>query len=124
MSRTLMGLILLSVAFSSLAQIMLKVGMSAPDVQRALTLGLRPASLIYILFTRYVLLGLFLYFASAMVWLLVLAKVPVSTAYPFVALGFIVTALLGRLVFNDSFDTTKIIATLLIAGGVGVMSLG
>lgn len=124
MSRSLMGLILLSVAISSLAQITLKAGMAAPDVQRTLTLGLRPALLINVLFTPYILLGLFFYFASAIVWLLVLARIPVSTAYPFVALGFIFTAVLGWLVFNDSFSPAKLLATFLIAGGVGVMALG
>lgn len=55
---------------------------------------------------------------------MVLSKVQVSFAYPFVALGFVLTAVLGRLVFNDTFSAAKVIGTLLIMSGVVVMARG
>ena len=39
--------------------------------------------------------GLALYGLGAMVWLYVLARLPLSAAYPFVGLGFILTMVLG-----------------------------
>lgn len=123
MLRAPIGLILISVAISSLAQIMLKAGMASLPIQRLLSVGLKPVFVLDILLTPYILVGLMLYFVSAAIWLLVLAKLPVSTAYPFVALGFVFTAALGKLVFDDVFSPAKIAATLLIVSGVVVMAL-
>jgi len=117
-------LILLSVAISACAQIALKAGMASPVVQRALVPGQGFGAILPIAFHPLVLLGLALYFGSAVIWLLVLSKVEVSFAYPFVALGFVVTAVLGRLVFHDSFSAAKIAGTLLIMAGVVLLARG
>lgn len=122
--KSVYPLILLSVAISAFAQIALKAGMGSQAVQRALTNGMRVSTLFDVLFNPFVLLGLFLYFASAAVWLLVLSKVQVSFAYPFVALGFLLTALLGRVFFQDTFSMGKIVGTLLIMAGVVVLARG
>ena len=115
-------LILFSVALSACAQIALKAGMAARTVQRSLATAEPLAVVAEVALSPFILLGLFLYFASAAVWLLVLARVEVSFAYPFVALGFVFTAVLGKLVFNDSFSAAKIGGTLLIMAGVVVLA--
>jgi len=116
-------LITLSVMLSAAAQIALKGGMMSAAVQRAMaTGGGALAQVTHILFNPLVLLGLFFYGASAAIWLLVLARIPVSTAYPFVAVAIVLTSLLGRLIYNDPFSPAKIVATLLIVGGVAVMA--
>ena len=115
-------LIFTSVAISALAQIALKAGMASPSVQRAIHGdGSRAGLVLEIMFNPFVAVGLFFYASSAAVWLLVLARVQVSFAYPFVALGFVLTALLGRMAFHDTFSAGKIIGTLLIFAGVIVM---
>lgn len=125
MAKSVYPLILLSVAISAFAQIALKAGMSSPSIQRALASGgSRGAPLLDIALNPFVILGLTLYFGSAAVWLLVLSKVEVSFAYPFVAIGFVMTALLGRMVFHDSFSAAKILGTLLIMAGVIVLARG
>lgn len=124
MAKSVYPLILLSVVISAFAQIALKAGMASASVQRALTAGTKLTTLFDIAFNPFVMLGLFLYFSSAAVWLLVLARVQVSFAYPFVALGFVLTALLGRFFFQDSFSAAKIIGTLLIMVGVVVLARG
>ena len=115
-------MILASVAISALAQIALKYGMSSLAVQRSIKTGLPVEIVTNIASSPMVLLGMGLYFASMVIWLFVLSKVEVSYAYPFVALGFVFTALLGRLLFNDEFSIYKVIGTLLIVGGVVVMA--
>lgn len=55
-------------------------------------------------------------------WLFVLSRVEVSFAYPFVALGFVLTAIMGRLFFQDSFSIEKAAGTALIILGVVLMS--
>ena len=115
-------LITLSVVLSAGAQIALKAGMMAPAVQQSIGRDAAIRQVFTILFTPLVTAGLFLYVASAAVWLLVLARVPVSTAYPFVAVAIVLTAILGRIVFADPFSIAKIVASLLIVSGVVVMA--
>jgi len=72
----------------------------------------------------YVIGGLGLYFASAAVWLLVLARIDVSLAYPMVGLGFVVTMLLAWMIHDETLTLTKVAGTLLISAGVYVMAKG
>ena len=69
-------------------------------------------------------MGLTLYFLSAVVWLLVLSRVEVSFAYPFVGIGFILTMLLGWLAMGDTMSLARVAGTLLIAGGVVLIARG
>lgn len=124
MSSTLILLILCSVLLSSIAQIVLKTGMSSPNVLASIQLGDNIATFKSICTNLYVIGGLTLYFASAAVWLLVLARVDVSFAYPFVGLGFVVTMLLAFFINGEVLSTAKVIGTLCIALGVAIMAQG
>jgi len=70
----------------------------------------------------FVWLGLFMYFCGALVWLLVLARLDVSLAYPFVGLGFILTMFLGFFLLNETVSLTRIGGTLLVVLGVVLIS--
>lgn len=124
MSKYVLLLIACSVMLSSTAQIVLKTGMSSPAVLSVLNSQSGFPVVRAIATNFHVLGGLFLYFASAAVWLLVLAKVDVSTAYPFVGVGFIVTMLLAFAINGEVLTITKISGTLLIALGVAVIARG
>ena len=114
MTLRLFLLILGSVSLSALAQMCLKAGTSRPDTNGAesavqeLT-GLLQSPLVY--------LGLGLYGLGAILWLFVLARVPLSLAYPFVGIGFILTAAAGAVVFQENLNVTRIAGTMLIAAG-------
>ena len=114
--------IILSVCLSAFAQIFLKSGMSSPAIQKSIDSGRSVSMALETISNPSVLIGLFLYFGSAAIWLVVLSRVQVSFAYPFVAGGFVLTALLGHLIFNDTFSIGKIIGTLLIVCGVITMA--
>lgn len=124
MNQYLILLILCSVLLSSIAQIVLKTGMSNASVLQALQSQSAVQAFISIATNLYVIGGLTLYFASAAVWLLVLARVDVSFAYPFVGLGFVVTMLLAFFINGEVLSTTKIVGTLCIAIGVAIMAQG
>ena len=124
MNQYLILLILCSVLLSSIAQIVLKTGMSNPSVLQAMQSQSAMQAFIAITTNVYVIGGLALYFASAAVWLLVLARVDVSFAYPFVGLGFVVTMLLAFFINGEVLSTTKIVGTLFIAIGVAIMAQG
>lgn len=122
--RNVFPLILVSVTISALAQIALKGGMGSESMQRSVAGRASFALLLHILLNPLVMLGLILYFASAVVWLFVLSRIEVSSAYPFVALGFVFTAVLGRIFFADSLSAMKIAGTMLICAGVVVLARG
>ncbi len=124
MTFYLMILILSSILLSSFAQIVLKTGMSNPTVLSAIESASTFGIVKTIATNFYVLGGLSLYFASAAVWLLVLAKVDVSFAYPFVGLGFIITMLLAFFINGEILSTTKVVGTLCIALGVAIIAQG
>lgn len=120
----LLTMIVGSVAMSALAQILLRHGMSRPSVQAALGQGEAVPAVLAIASSPGVIGGLALYGLGAMVWLLVLARVPVSMAYAFVALGFLLTMALGCLVLGEVLTLRKVMGTLLVAAGVWLVATG
>lgn len=124
MNRTIFSLVLVSVIISSIAQILLKAGMNSQSIKNYMKGDIEPSILVQIMTNLYVISGLALYFFGAIIWLFVLSKVQVSTAYPFVALGFVLVAVFGRLFFHDEFALNKIIGTILIIFGVIVLARG
>lgn len=122
MTRAALGLILLSVTITACAQLVLKAGMAGASVQRAIAAGPGWRMLLAIALDPLVIGGLTLYFVAAAVWLFVLSKVEVSLAYPFVALGFVLTAVFGRLMFHETLSPARIAGTLLICGGVALLA--
>ena len=64
------------------------------------------------------LLGLAVFGLSAIVWLFVLSKIAVSHAYPFVALGIVVTVAAGRIMLGEPFSALSLVGVALIVSGV------
>lgn len=117
-------LILSSVAMATSAQLLLKLGMSHAAVRAAVE-GRQWGSLVQQLVVNpWVVAGLSLYVLGAAVWLLVLAKVELSLAYPFVGLGFVITMLLGWWFLNDALNVQRVMGTLLITAGVALVARG
>jgi multidrug transporter EmrE-like cation transporter len=111
-------LILLSILLSASAQIMMKAGMSSAAVQHALLPGQGfPTIVLTIATSPFVLLGLLSFGFSAFAWLFVLSKIDVGQAYPFVALGIVVTSIAGHVLFKENLDTYR-------ALGVGTIVIG
>lgn len=122
MDKSSFFLVLISVLLSAIAQIVLKEGVSSPAVQLAGAHGLNMRMAIAIALNYKVLCGLLIYFASAAVWLFVLARIAVGLAYPFVGLGFVVTMLLAWLVRGEVPSAMQIAGTLTICLGVTLMA--
>jgi multidrug transporter EmrE-like cation transporter len=124
MTLRLFLLILASVSLSALAQIVLKAGMSTPSVVGAMHNAAARDFVFEVATNPRVVGGLTLYFASAALWLLVLARMPVSAAYPFVGLGFVMTLLLGWLFLDETVNAVRLGGTLLVALGVVLIARG
>lgn len=114
MTVRLFLLILASVSLSALAQLALKMGTTAVASNRASGVGSEMGGLLQ---SPMVLVGLGLYGVGALLWLFVLGRAPLSLAYPFVGLGFILTMLAGAFFLNESVNAARVLGTLLI--GIG-----
>ncbi len=115
-------LIITCVTLSALSQMVMKIGMSQPQIQSALTTGFKLGTVWDVATNIYVVLGLGMYVLGAGLWLLVLSKVDVSMAYPFVGLGFVMTMLLGWLFLQETVGMIRISGTFLIVVGVILVS--
>ncbi len=122
MNKMIFLLAISSIFLSSLAQVTLKLGMSQPVVLSAISSSSAWAIIKAISTNFYVIAGLGLYFSSAAVWLFVLAKVDVSTAYPFVGIGFIITMALAYFINHEALSVMKVTGTLMITAGIILIS--
>ncbi|MEH2054270.1 EamA family transporter [Nostoc sp.] len=114
-------LILSGVFLNAFAQLFLKKGM--------LMIGYFDFSLVNIsqiifkvALNPFIILGLACYMFSVGLWLLVLSRVEVSFAYPFLSIGYIVTAIIGYAVFHENLSFNRLIGIFFICLGVVFIS--
>ncbi|MBN9509080.1 MAG: small multi-drug resistant family protein [Alphaproteobacteria bacterium] len=115
-------LIAFSVGCSALAQVALRQGMRAASVQAAIEAGAVAPVVLAVVGSLPVLGGLALYGVSAASWLFVLARLPVSVAYAFMALGFLLTMALGCLLLHEPFTARKAMGTLAVVLGLWLVA--
>jgi multidrug transporter EmrE-like cation transporter len=109
---------LISIALGSVGQFLLKLGSADVKLDR----GLATAALSFI-FNLNIIISLFCFFSSMIIWVLVLKRLELSIAYPMVSLGYIVTMTLAFLFLNEPLRLTKFLGTLLIISGVVVINI-
>lgn len=114
MTLRLFLLIIASVSLSAIAQLALKIGTSNAAAARSAGLGGEMGGLLQ---SPMIFVGLGLYGFGALLWLFVLGRAPLSLAYPFVGLGFILTMLAGILYLDEGVSAARIAGTLMIALG-------
>ncbi|WP_445669455.1 SMR family transporter [Paenibacillus sp. FSL R7-0198] len=68
------------------------------------------------------MLGLFFYDISAIVWIVELAKIPLSIAYPMVGLSYVMVVILSAFFLNEQLNNMKIFGLILIVPGVYTIS--
>ncbi len=117
-----LGLAFFCVCLTALAQVLLKMGMSSPAIQQAMSGGMR--AVYWLALTSPLIWGGMICFgASAGLWLLVLGKLEVSMAYPLISLGVVLTTLAGIFMLGESVSLYKIAGVMLIITGVLVLSV-
>ncbi|TNC82680.1 MAG: 4-amino-4-deoxy-L-arabinose transferase [Oleiphilus sp.] len=110
-------LILLGVFLNAFAQFFLKKGMISIGhfdftLANAIPIGIKAAM------NWAIVAGLTCYVVSVVVWMLVLSRVDVSYAYPFLSIGYILTTVLGYMFFNEVITAERIGGIVLICLGV------
>lgn len=115
------ALIAVSLAIAVTGQFLLKWGMSVAVGQGGVSgFGqmLSKDYVVKLITTWQVPFALAIYALGAFLWMAVLSRMPVSTAYPFLGLTYIVV-LAGDLIINGVAITwTKLLGTLLVIAGV------
>lgn len=110
-------LIVTSVLLNAVAQLFLKKGMLVignVDVTASAVLAMLPKVCTNI----FVWGGFGCYTVSIILWLIVLSKVEVSYAYPFLSIGYIVAAVFGWAVLGESMSAYKITGIAVICLGI------
>ena len=110
-------LILSGVLLNAAAQLALKQGMRivgpfAFSLENVMPVGVR------VVLNPFVITGLLCYVVSVVVWLMALSRVDVSYAYPFLSVGYIVTAFAGQIFFGEAVGSVRWAGIITICLGV------
>ncbi|MBS3095350.1 EamA family transporter [Candidatus Woesearchaeota archaeon] len=117
-----MSLILLftSIIFSVAGQLLIKHGMNKSG---KLYLTKEPlVSIKKIITNKFVVLGFMSYGISAIVWLIVLNKMPLSLAYPLVSSSYILIAIFSTLFFKEKIPSLRWLSMAIIIIGIILLS--
>lgn len=110
-------LIMLGVLLNTAAQLLLKAGMTQIghfefNMANVIPIGLK------VMMTPPIIMGLFAYVISVLVWLLVLSRTQVSFAYPMVSIGYVATAIAAYYIFGEPMSVLRITGIFVIITGV------
>ena len=117
-------LILLSVSIAVGGQLLLKIGIDRIGVNGSGSMRSLISLFSGIIKSPMVLTGLFLYFISAAIWLVVLSTVDLSFAYPFIGITYVIVLVLSRFVLKEEVNPLRWAGALIITVGVVVISRG
>jgi len=114
-------LALISIVINTVGQAIIKHGVNrSSGIQ--LTLNEFIPSMKSALLDPIVGLGLFLIMLTIPSWVYVLSKLPLSVAAPMVSIGYVISILIGYLVFKEAITPFRIIGVVLIILGVIAIS--
>jgi drug/metabolite transporter (DMT)-like permease len=120
MTTASLALLLFSVVSAATAQVMLKHGMQVATARAAHhggSLALRAAT------SPWLLLGLAVFGVSAVAWLAALSRVPLSVAYPFNALGYVVILTVSVLILHERATVLTWVGSLMVVSGLLIVVL-
>lgn len=117
------ALILMSVVFAVSGQLTLKSAMNNVPPIGARQVKTPGATIRRVATQPRLWVGLFLFGISAIFWLVVLTRVPLSVAYPFVGFTYIIVVLWSRYVLDESVPPLRWLGVAIVALGIAVVGL-
>jgi len=109
--------LVVSVGLGAIGQVLFKLGANQlPDS------GLSFRFMLPCMTNPWILLGGLCYAASFFLWLYILKFFDVGFARSFVGAGYIITFALGLIFLGEAFTATRLVAILLITGGVVLLA--
>ena len=80
--------------------------------------------LVHLVLNPWVLSGLAAAFLASLAWMAAMTRLPLSHAYPFMSLAFVIVLFLSALFFHEPLTWQKFAGMALIVGGIVVGSQG
>ena len=114
------ALLLFAVVSAATGQVMLKHGMQVASARAADSGG---SLVLRAVTSPWVLLGLVVFGVSAVAWLAALARVPLSVAYPFNALGYIVILTASVVLLHERASVLTWVGSLMVVSGLLIVVL-
>jgi len=96
-----------SISLAVTGQLLLKSGMNKIGPISMVDIRNAGATALLVVSNGRVMLGLTLYFLSAIVWLIVLSRVNLSFAYPLVGFSYVIVMFASRLLFNEPISAIR-----------------
>lgn len=115
-------IIILSIFLGSLGQITLKHGMNTVGRITSADLNRLPELILRVGFNPFILLGLFIFGMSAVVWLVVLSRMNVSVAYPFASLAYFFVLLMSWLFLGEKITVFQVSGVFMIWLGLFIVT--
>lgn len=113
-------LILVSVILNCCAQIFMRKGMLVNGEVGGM--GNLIAAIPHMITNIYLWGAMLCYAVSIVIWMVVLSKVEVSYAYPFLSIGYVLSAVVGYFWFSESISPIRIVGIVVICVGVVLIS--
>ncbi len=114
----------LAVSLATAGQLLLKAGMTEIGEITGIGAGDLVGLVGGVLTTWKALLGLVCFVASSLFWLVVLSRVPLSTAYPFVALSYLIILGFSTMVLHERPPLVTWGGAALIMSGIVMIGFG
>lgn len=111
------GILLASVAFGAVGQLVLKAGMNGLG-----KLQLSADTLLRMATSPLLLVGIAIFVISTLLWLLALAKADLSFAYPFLSLTYLAVLVGGALLFREAVTLPRVLGFVVIITGVWIVA--
>lgn len=113
-------LILVSVILNCSAQILMRKGMLVNGEVKGMENLI--AAIPHMLTNLYLWGAMICYAVSIVIWMVVLSKVEVSYAYPFLSIGYVLSAVVGYFWFAESITPIRVVGIIVICVGVVLIS--
>lgn len=113
-------LILVSVLLNCCAQLLMRKGMLVNGEVNGM--GNLLSAIPQLITNLYLWGAMLCYGVSIIVWMVVLSKVEVSYAYPFLSIGYVLSAIAGYMWFSETLSPIRILGIAVICLGVVLIS--
>lgn len=112
-------LVSFTVVINVYAQVAMKLAANGmPTIEKNNSIAGVAKSIFYLITNYWVLSSFVAAFFAAIIWMFAVAKLPLSHAYPFLAMTFVGVMVLGNLVFMEEITWPKILGVTLIVAGI------
>ncbi|MAO56516.1 MAG: hypothetical protein CMM61_12565 [Rhodospirillaceae bacterium] len=113
------------IAYLKLAGFLLMIVAGQICFKKAALSGAGLDNIFQSLFNKWMIAAFAIYGTATFIWVTILRTLPLSTAYPFIALGFLLVPLAGVLLFGEHLTAVQwagavlIVVGIVMAGGAG-----